>query len=117
VQVIGRDDHQQFHALIGRQCVFGGQHVLPGVIAALRRQPKRRTTALIVVGVAAERTADQFEASIETGGLPVCLGDEGAFTTADEAHSYFSTCCNHGNCLSGFMRNIDDVTGYIVGEI
>jgi hypothetical protein len=97
--------------------VFGGQHILPGVIAALRRQPKRRTTALIVVGVAAERTADQFEASIEAGSLPVRLGDEGTFTAADEAHSYFSTCSNHGNCLNEFMRNIDDVTGYIIGEI
>ncbi|MDR6162673.1 hypothetical protein QE391_002301 [Pseudomonas fluorescens] len=115
VQMIGRNDDQQLHALLGGQGRLAGEQGLPIVVTALGGQTQRGRGALIVLGVAAERAADQFEASIEAGGLPVGAGDEGTFTASDKTHSYFFCGSVHGSRLGAILMS--DVTGYIVGEI
>ncbi len=99
MEVIGRDDHQQFHALIQRQQRFGVEHLLPVVVATGRWQAQGRAGLPSVVRIAAECAADQFETAVQARGLTVGLADERALSTADEAHSYFRCYRIHRDCL------------------
>ncbi|MCY1181092.1 hypothetical protein D9M73_215770 [compost metagenome] len=121
VQVVGRDDHQQLHALLGGQRTLGLDHLLPVAVAARGRQAQCRAGIQVVLRVAAEGAAHQFKTAIEPGGLTVGLSDECALAAPDKSHSYFCCCSVHRNvlCLKRLFRLKPgaDVTGYIVAEI
>lgn len=89
MQMIGGDDHQQLHALLGRECLFAGEHLLPFAVTAGRGQAQRIAGAPVVLGLTAEGTAHQFITPIQPRRLAVSLADEGAFAAANKAHSYF----------------------------
>jgi hypothetical protein len=125
VQVIGRDDDQQFHALIGGQRALGLKHLPPVAVATRSGQTQRGTGVLIVAGVATERAAHQFKTTLEPRSLTVGLTDEGTLSATDKAHSYFCQWNSHSNsslfeAASDGCKGIHpqaDVTGYIMAEI
>jgi hypothetical protein len=116
MQVVGGDDDQQFHALIGGQPALDLKHLLPVGVAAGTWQAQSSAGVLIVAGVATERTAHQFKTTVESGGLAVSPANERALPATDEAHSYFCPCIVHRNA-SLQVLNLSDVTGYIAAEI
>ncbi|MNI40547.1 hypothetical protein D3C73_947720 [compost metagenome] len=99
VQVVGRDDHQQLHALLSGQRTLGLEHLLPVAVAARGRQAQCCASVPIVLCIATERAAHQFKTAIEAGGLAVGLSYECALAAPDKAQSYFWYCSVHRNVL------------------
>ena len=88
VQMVRHRDGDEVHALVLAERGFGAEHLVETAVAARRGEPVQvGAGALRPIGVARERTADQFDRPVEFRRHAVDGADEGPVAAADEAHA------------------------------
>ncbi len=93
VHVVRRDDGDEVHALIHRQCGLGLDHLLEAAVAAARRQEEIRTAGLGALGVGGEGAADEFDLLIDGRRDAMHRADEGPAPAAHHAVTNFPCEC------------------------
>ena len=88
--MVGRDDGDEVHALLGGQGGLALDPFLVGAVTAAGRQEEVAAAGAGAFGVGGERAADEFNLAVHVGRDAMDAADERAATAADHAVTNFS---------------------------
>ena len=87
MHMIGRDDGDEIHALVGRQRFLRGEHLRVARVRTRRIDVVGRTGLARALRIAAERAADQFGFAVQFRGDAMDAADERTGAAADQSHA------------------------------
>ena len=91
--MVWSDDGDEIHALPERQRGFGFHHLLKRTVAARGGKIEVGPRITRTLRVAAESSADEFDAAVHGGGDAVNGSDKGATASTDHSHADFAFGC------------------------